>query len=626
MDIKQTIDNHSSLNEIVNAVDALEVAFALFDADDRLLYCNKQFKSTHHVISDIMDTGMLWPIFMREARRTGTGNGLSRIDAHLVSGSEKTLKFDATRPGDRWIRLRMQPMNDGSFILTETDITEAHIASEIQAEAEGLLRRVLDASGALILMSSLNDRRIVYRTKAHREFMGKINTVTDIYANMDDRSDFLADLLSTGTLEGHEVRLIKADGTDFPARLSGRLIEYEGEEVIVTSMMDMTQHYAQRDELAQQREASFQNEKLTALGELLAGVAHELNNPLSVVVGQSLMLKEENLNDEMARRVDKISASAERCAKIVKTFLAMARQKPTKLELVSLNDVIELAMDVAAYGLRATGAKITISLADKLPKIMADEDQIAQVIINFIVNAEHALEDIGKNAKVFISTRYDQKNGMVIAEISDNGPGVPKHLRTRIFEPFFTTKSIGKGTGVGLALCHRIITTHHGKLNVDDSKFGGASFSVGLPVAVEIQKHNTDIASTGMKLTNLTALVVDDEKDVAEMICDMLNIVGVKGTFVCSAEEAIEILSTGQTYDLIFSDLKMPGLSGMEFLDTLYERWPAMTKKFAMITGDAMSNAVEDVRQNINVPLLEKPVAPHELRNIVQQLVGSMNQ
>ncbi len=626
MDIKQTIDNHSSLNEIVNAVDALEVAFALFDADDRLLYCNKQFKSTHHVISDIMDTGMLWPIFMREARRTGTGNGLSRIDAHLVSGSEKTLKFDATRPGDRWIRLRMQPMNDGSFILTETDITEAHIASEIQAEAEGLLRRVLDASGALILMSSLNDRRIVYRTKAHREFMGKINTVTDIYANMDDRSDFLADLLSTGTLEGHEVRLIKADGTDFPARLSGRLIEYEGEEVIVTSMMDMTQHYAQRDELAQQREASFQNEKLTALGELLAGVAHELNNPLSVVVGQSLMLKEENLNDEMARRVDKISASAERCAKIVKTFLAMARQKPTKLELVSLNDVIELAMDVAAYGLRATGAKITISLADKLPKIMADEDQIAQVIINFIVNAEHALEDIGKNAKVFISTRYDQKNGMVIAEISDNGPGVPKHLRTRIFEPFFTTKSIGKGTGVGLALCHRIITTHHGKLNVDDSKLGGAIFSVGLPVAVEIQKHNTDIVSTGMKLTNLTALVVDDEKDVAEMICDMLNIVGVKGTFVCSAEEAIEILSTGQIYDLIFSDLKMPGLSGMEFLDTLYERWPAMTKKFAMITGDAMSNAVEDVRQNINVPLLEKPVAPHELRNIVQQLVGSINQ
>ena len=228
MDIKKTIDNHSSLNELVNAVDVLEVAFAVFDADDRLLYCNKQFQPTHHAISDIMDAGLLWPIFMREAKRTGTGNGLSRIDAHLVRGSEETLKFDATRPGDRWVRSRMQPMNDGSFIITETDITEAHIASEIQAEAEGLLRRVLDASGALILMSSLNDRRIVYRTKAHREFMGGIDMATDIYANKADRSDFLADLLSTGILDGHEVQLVNASGTAFPARLSGRLIEYEG--------------------------------------------------------------------------------------------------------------------------------------------------------------------------------------------------------------------------------------------------------------------------------------------------------------------------------------------------------------------------------------------------------------
>ena len=415
--------------------------------------------------------------------------------------------------------------------------------------------------------------------------------------------------------------------SDLPASVTGRLINYEGEEVIVNSVMDLTELYAQRDELARQREASFQNEKLTALGELLAGVAHELNNPLSVVVGQSLMLKEENLNDDLARRVDKISASAERCAKIVKTFLAMARQKPTKLESISLNDVMEVALDVAAYGLRATGAEIIINLADNLPNILADEDQIAQVFINLIVNAEHAVEDKGKDAKVSISIEYNSENGMVVAKFSDNGPGVPKHLRTRVFEPFFTTKNIGKGTGVGLALCHRIITTHHGKLDVSDSRLGGARFSVELPVTLEVQDQDQNAnGRLDKKVTNITALVVDDEIDVAEMICDMLNIVGINGTFVCSAEKAIEILTSGQTFDLIFSDLKMPGLSGLEFLEILYERWPAMTKRFTIITGDAMSSAVEDIRQNINVPLLEKPVAPHELRNIVQQLVGSMNQ
>jgi len=627
MEIIQTKNSHSSLDEIVNAVDVLEVAFALFDAEDRLLYCNKQFKSTHHAISDILDTGLLWPIFMREAKRTGTGNGLSRIDGHLVKGSEETLKFDATRPGDRWVRSRMQPMNDGSFIVTETDITEAHIASEIQAEAEGLLRRVLDASGARIMMVSLNDRKVIYRSPAHIEFLGEFDDVVDIFPNPYDRSDYLAEILPAGYLDNYELDLVNAEGKVFPASITGRLINYEGEEVIVNSVMDLTELYAQRDELARQREASFQNEKLTALGELLAGVAHELNNPLSVVVGQSLMLKEENLNDDLARRVDKISASAERCAKIVKTFLAMARQKPIKLESISLKDVMEVALDVAAYGLRATGAEIIINLADNLPNILADEDQIAQVFINLIVNAEHAVEDKGKDAKVTISIECNRETGMVVTKFSDNGPGVPKHLRTRVFEPFFTTKNIGKGTGVGLALCHRIITTHHGKLDVVDSRLGGAMFSVELPVTLETQAQDQNAyGRLDRKVSNITALVVDDEVDVAEMICDMLNIVGINSTFVCSAEKAIEILTTGQTFDLIFSDLKMPGLSGLEFLEILYERWPALTKRFTIITGDAMSNAVEDIRKNINVPLLEKPVAPHELRNIVQQLVGSMNQ
>ncbi len=515
-------------------------------------------------------------------------------------------------------------MNDGAFILTEVDITQAHIASELQAEAEGLLRRVLDASGALILMSSLNDGRVVYRTKAHREFIGEINTVTDMYANTVDQSDFLADILSSGSLEEHEVWMLNVDGTQFPAHISGRLIEYEGEQVIVTSMMDMTQYYAQRDELAQQREASIQNEKLTALGELLAGVAHELNNPLSVVVGQSLMLKEENLNEGLARRVDKINASAERCAKIVKTFLAMARQKPTKLGPVSINETIETALDVAVYGLRATGADITVELSQNLPDILADEDQIAQVFINLIVNAEHAVEGMGRAAKVNITTRYDSKTSHIIAEFSDNGPGIPKHLRARIFEPFFTTKSVGKGTGIGLALSHRIISTHHGKLNVSQSKSGGAHFTASLPTTTAIRDH--DIGTKNEITMGLTALVVDDETDVAEMICDMLETVGVTGTYVNSARKALDMLSAGQTFDLIFSDLKMPEIDGMDFLNELYTKWPAMAGKFALITGDAMSSVAENIRQNVDVPLLEKPIAPNELRNIVHQLLGSKSQ
>ena len=609
------------LKEIVDSVEELEVAFALFSVDDELVFCNKQFRKHHLGIHEMLQPGLHWHVFLREAKRHGSGVGLGRLDAHLSSGSEEPIKVEAVRPGDRYVRMRMQPLKGDAFVITEADITESQIATELQAEAEGLLRRVLDASGALILMSSLNDKRVVYRTRAHRDFMGEFELVTDLYANPEERSDFLAELLSTNRLDGHEVQMIKADGTAFPARLSGRLIEYEGEQVVVTSLMDMTQVYEQREELDRQREASFQNEKLTALGELLAGVAHELNNPLSVVVGQSLMLKEESLASDLARRVDKISASAERCAKIVKTFLAMARQKPTKLEPLDIGQVLETSLDVAAYGLRALGVSIKVDLPHDLPHILADEDQIAQVFVNLIVNAEHALQDKKRDAQIEIQAWTDTSAAMVAIEFRDNGPGIPAHLRARVFEPFFTTKGIGTGTGVGLALCHRIVETHSGKLELLDSD-QGAAFRISLPIAVAPKTNAVSHEEAGTN-SKLSALVVDDEPDVADMICDLLSSIGIVGQSTPSAEDAITLLRGGSRFDIIFSDLKMPGIGGVGLLDAVQENWPEMASRLVFVTGDGMSPAAEDVQQRRNVPLLEKPVAPHELRHIVTLLMGS---
>lgn len=622
MDVGQKSLTKIPLEEIASAVDALELAFALFDGDDKLRFCNAQFRLAHQGPQAALEPGLDWQIFIREARRNGSSEGFAQLDRHLSAGNEDTIRIDVARPKDRWARLRMQPLVGGAFVVTEADITESHMAAELQSEAETLLRRVLDASGALILMSSLNDRRVVYRSKAHREFMGQFETVDQLYADPNDRADFLADLLSTGILDGHEVRMIKADGSEFPARLSGRLINYEGEEVVVTSLLDMTQLHAQRDELARQREASFQNEKMTALGELLAGVAHELNNPLSVVVGQSLMLREEDLDEDLSRRVEKISASAERCAKIIKTFLAMARQKPTKLEPVDVSQIVDTALDVAGYGLRAAGATINTRFEADLPNILADEDQIAQVFINLLLNAEHELEAMGADGRIDISAVYDPDDHVVSIEFSDNGPGIPTHLRNRVFEPFFTTKTIGSGTGIGLALCHRIVGTHSGSLKLKDGNMTGACFEMRLPVS---GLFGTAEPETGADMTarGFCALVVDDEQDVAEMICDMLGSIGVEGKHAGSAAAAIDMLTAGQKFDLILSDMKMPGIGGLGLLEQIHINWPQMAGRFAFVTGDAMSSDVEDIRQNLTVPLLEKPVAPAELREVVGQLVGA---
>ncbi len=615
------IDN-SPLDEIVNSINELEIAFALFDGNDRLVFCNHQFRHAHHAIASLFENTIIWSVFQREAERSGTGNGLKQIDAHIRSSHEEVLSIEVSRPNGKWIRLRMQPLHDGSFIITETDITEAMVATELQAEAESLLRRVLNASGTNILMSRLDDSKIVYRTQAHKEFIGEIDKADDMYPDQNDRSDFLADILSSRSLDGFEIQMLKADGNKFPARVTGKLIKYEGEEVIVTSFIDMTQHYAQRDEIVRQREISLQNEKLTALGEVLAGVAHELNNPLSVVTGQSLMLKEEALSESAAYRVDKISKSAERCTKIIKTFLALARQKPIKLESISINEVIETALDVSSYSLQMTGAQISINLAKNIPNILADEDQLTQVFINLIVNAEHALENIQNDAKVSIMTRYDEVSDMIIAEIEDNGPGIPYELQARIFEPFYTTKKVGKGTGIGLALSHRIVTTHNGFLEVDSDSSGGAKFSIKLP-STKIARNKYNNTPQQNMPSRLTALVVDDEKDVAETLCDMLQNIGIAATYVNSAEHTLELLSLGKTYNIIFSDLKMPGISGLELFDMINTKWPKSAQSFIFITGDSMSNSADKIRRNNHAHLLEKPISPNELQKIITEITGA---
>lgn len=602
----------ATAREIFGAVEALSEGLAIFDSEDALVLCNGRFKEMHPGLDTLLQGGLPWPIFLAEARRHRMAQGLDQLDLHLQSGSGAPLELEAPRPAGRWVRMGLAPTPSGGFVLTAADITEAYEAAELRAEADGLLRQVLDACSANLMMTRIADGEILYRNPASEALFGRQKSARDVFEDENRRPDMLAELLATGQIDDFECNLLRADRSDFPARVSARLVDYGGEDVIVSSATDMTQLYAQRDELARQREASFQNEKLTALGELLAGVAHELNNPLSVVVGQSLMLREETADTELSRRVEKISQSAERCAKIVKTFLAMARQKPARLAPVSLNTILETAVDVAGYGLRSSGGSIEIALSEDLPPVKADEDQIAQVVVNLLINAEQAVKEQGSAATVTMRTFADPKGDAVIAEIADNGPGIPAGLRARIFEPFFTTKK--SGAGVGLALCHRIVAGHSGSLTVDEAPGGGAAFRLSLPRATE---SPTKAAPTDDVAPSLSALVVEDEADVADMLSDMLGILGVTATVVTSAEAGIERLTTGPRPDVILSDLRMPGMGGEGLLRVLKQRWPTLVPRMAFVTGDSMT---KDTRA-LGRPILEKPVIPHELRALLRTLI-----
>lgn len=729
------------LREMTSAIEALSESFALFDEEDRLVLCNARFRNAYGPIGDLLEPGLPWSIFVSQAGRLGRGRALDQIEAHLASGQQTPIAVEAELPGDRWARLGMHPTAEGGFVLTEADVTQAHAAAELRGEADDLMREVLDACSANVLMTRIADGQIIYQTPASKVLFGPAKSAKSYYQDISSRADFLADLLPTGAIDDFETTLFRADGTSFPALVSSRLVEYKGEEVMVSSIQDMTQLYGQRDEivrinqrlfdaiaaldqgfalfdadrtlvlanqryldvnaaladavvpgaansdivsaakakgispraaglpegeselesehyefeadgdriysgsrhptsdggfvlawrdvterraaereLARRRETSLQNEKLAALGGLLAGVSHELNNPLSVIVGQALMLREEVDEPGFARRIERISNSAERCAKIVKTFLAMARQRPLKLAPASITEIIETALDVASYGLRGVGATVETCFAADVPTVLADEDQIAQVFVNLIVNAEHALQDRADHGRLVISTEFDSRQGCVIASVADNGPGIPENLKGRIFEPFFTTKNVGDGTGVGLALCHRIVDSHAGSINVGDAQGGGAVFRISLPAVMNnnaVQKRPRFVKDAA----GITALVVEDEEDVAEIIAEMLSMFGIAPMVTHSVAEALALLEANTHFDIVLSDIRMPDRGGRELFEEIKQRWPALVSRVAFITGDVMSFDAGAIAASSGRPLLEKPVAPSDLRALVDKLM-----
>ena len=275
----------------------------------------------------------------------------------------------------------------------------------------------------------------------------------------------------------------------FPVRDDAdRITHIAGFDVNITSQKQTAA------ELTRQRELAHQREKLASLGSLLAGVAHELNNPLSVVVGRAIMLETAAIDPKVRASLGRLRAAAERCARIVKSFLALAREKPRQPQSVDVRAVLADVIDILAYGLRNTDVEIIREDQPDLPPVLADDDQLHQVFLNLAVNAQQALETAPSPRRLWLRTLTD--GNVVRIEVADNGPGVPPELRAQVLEPFFTTKPFGVGTGLGLSVCHGIVSAHGGAILVDDRPGGGARFVVTLPVTDQDPMTNLAAAAT----------------------------------------------------------------------------------------------------------------------------------
>ena len=264
----------------------------------------------------------------------------------------------------------------------------------------------------------------------------------------------------------------------------------------------------------------YQREKLAALGSLLAGVSHELNNPLSVVVARAVLLEEQGDSATQVAAA-KIRTAAERCARIVRTFLAMARQQPPQRGPVALNDVITAALDITGYAVRTSSIEMTLNLSDNIPPILADADQLHQVLLNLIINAQQSLQDQPAPRRIAVTSSFDPGTDVLRVVVADNGPGIPEHLRVRVFEPYFTTKPTGIGLGVGLAVSLGIVEAHGGTLTVECPPKGGAVFTITLPVGCVDSTRADAVPVAPPSPMQRSILVVDDEAEIRETLADI---------------------------------------------------------------------------------------------------------
>ena len=420
-----------------------------------------------------------------------------------------------------------------------------------------------------------------------------------------------------------ELEAMRADGSRFPVELSIHHVSVDGQDSFAAYARDLTQQHAAVREIETQQARIHQIEKLSAMGSLLAGVAHELNNPLAILVAQSTLLREKAGTPDLQRRAERIHAAAERAGRIVKSFLAMARQKPPERVPASLNDAVRAAMEMTAYGARSSGIEVTVSLDPALPLAEIDRDMMGQVVANLLINAQQALAEQPGPRHIAVTTRAVMQDGArwVEMEVADNGPGVPADVVARIFDPYFTTKPSGAGTGIGLSICRSVVEAHGGQITLLQLG-GGACFRVRLR-AIEAVVAEAVPMPPGRG--GLSFLVVDDEPDLAASLAEMLQGMGHRAIVAPSPAAALEMARRGG-FDAVIADLRMPGLDGGTLRRQLMAEDTSWAQRVLIMTGDTVQGP-EAIRRGADaegLAILEKPFGPDEVRQAVARMVESL--
>jgi signal transduction histidine kinase len=436
---------------------------------------------------------------------------------------------------------------------------------------------------------------------------------------------------------------LRATGKDIPFVLVSGTI---GESVAVDAMRAGAQDYVLKGSLGrlplaverEVREAGFRfeqrrmvaqlaiSERMASAGMLASGVAHEINNPLAIVSSNldfvTTLLKKPAAEIDL-RELDgplqDAREAVDRIRRIVCDVKLFARPQDDERAAVDVRAVVESSIRMAGNEIRHRAHLVEIH--GDIPLVDSNDARLGQILLNLLVNAAQAMPDGRASAnEIRVTTKMADSADHVVIEISDTGMGIPKEILPRIFDPFFTTKAVGVGTGLGLALCHRMVTDLGGEITVESEVGKGTRFRVTLPIAISKPQKVAPLVLAEEPIRRAKVLIIDDELLIGRVLKRSLGAFHDM-TVLTSGVEALAQIASGERFDVIFSDLMMPEISGMDLFRELSKVAPDQAKRMVFVTGDAFTEQARAFLDDIPNPCLDKPFEVATILGMISSVV-----
>ncbi|MEX1365698.1 MAG: PAS domain-containing protein [Nannocystaceae bacterium] len=553
----------------------------------------------------------------------------------LLRDEERDARFDnrmRCRDGSyRWLQWSAVPMRHGAIYGTARDVTEQKLAERDAEERTRLLVMAEEVGGVGhwridLTRDSLTWSREMYRIHgvAPETYTPSVERAVEAY-HPEDRglvSDHIRDAILLRKEFEFELRLLRPDGTVRTVFSRGKCeLSEEGRPLAVFGVFqDVTDRKRLQDRVTQ-------SERMATVGTLAAGVAHEINNPLTWVIA-NLDAVDRGLDrlprvgsmraaelEELSTMIAEAQQGADQVRRIVRDLLTYSRAQPERLERVDVEEALDTAVNIATNQFKYR-ARLQRDYGG-VPAVVADQSRLTQVFVNLIINAAQAIPERRKReGEIELSTRVDP-DGRVRVVVSDNGLGIPEDVRGRIFDPFYTTKPVGVGTGLGLSISSNIIESFQGQIEVESAEGEGTRISVIVPACDGVTEPEPELDEHVHKAR---VLVIDREARLGRPLSRMLS-TDYEVISLRSGRDALSVIDDGERVDAILCAVDIEDMSGLDFFRNVQRLAPGLGERVAFVTAGDYDDA-HDLLERTGLPYIDEPIQPSELRELVERLAG----